>query len=287
MKFKAKVDWWLHIIFFGFVAMNVWVIVNVFNGGLGNLIVVIIITPFSAFLIVPLWLNTYYFLDENELVVKCGIIRFAKIEYGSIISVSKTRNPISSPAPSLDRLEVQYRTKSGKYNNSVIISPKDKQGFIEQLKLRNNSIETSDAIKPMPKAYKSFLWIISVVTVVGVGGMFLLGEREAEVIIHDTNIQIRGMYGLRLRISDISDISLLDQSMREIGPGMRTNGYGGANAWKGHFTAGLLFVRPDSSPTIRIERNRGSDIFISFRDSARTEMLYYELAALDTALSAS
>ena len=87
---------------------------------------------------------------------------------------------------------------------------------------------------------------------------------------------ISAMYGLSVDFSDISDITLLEQSMREIGEGVRTNGFNGG-AWRGHFTAGLLFVVPDSSPTIRIERYTASTIFISFRDSVQTPMLYDRL----------
>ena len=67
--------------------------------------------------------------------------------------------------------------------------------------------------------------------------------------------------------------------LRELGAGSRINGYNGG-AWRGHFTAGLLFVRPNSSPTIRIERAVGSDIFINFRDYAGTIGLYNKLSSL-------
>jgi len=282
MKFKTKIDWWLHLLFVVWVGFNVWSIASLINNEAGSLMTAIIFTPLSIFLIVPIWLNTYYYLGENELLVKCGLFNIAKIDYRSIISVNKTRSLISSPALSLDRLEITSAAKSGGFNNSVIISPKDKQGFTEQLKIRNKNIEISDVVRPMSQAYKFLMGGILAVVLIGGGLLFILGEREPMVIIQDHSIQIRAMYGLRIPLADINDITLLDQSMREIGAGRRTNGYNGA-AWRGHFTAGLLFVLPDSSPTIRIERERGSDIFISFRDNARTEMLYYELAALDTA----
>ena len=128
---------------------------------------------------------------------------------------------------------------------------------------------------------KSIKWIIIilVVTIIGVGVLFYQGEREPTVNIFDDNIQIRAMYGLSVDFSEISNVSLLEQSMREIGVGRRTNGYSTGNTLKGHFTSGLLFVQANESPTIRIERNSGSNIYISFRDGEQTEMLYNELMA--------
>lgn len=132
------------------------------------------------------------------------------------------------------------------------------------------------ARRKLGKVQTIIIFAVTGAILIGLGVMFTLGEREPSVDVFDDGIRIRAMYGLSVDFSEITDIVLLDQSMREIGTGMRLNGYGGA-ALKGHFTAGLLFVRPNSSPTIRIERRHGSDIFISFRDNLRTEMLYREL----------
>ena len=282
MKFRAKVDWWLHIIFAGYVIANIWAIVSAVMGGAGSIIIVAVLTPISIFLIIPMWLNTYYLFEENELIVKSGFIKHAKIDCSSITSIAETRNPISSPAPSLDRLEICYKAKSGSFSDTIIISPKDKQGFIEQIKARNENVQTAYGKKPLTKANKIFLAIaggISAIIIIGVGAMFVIGEREPVITIHDSSIQISAMYGTSIDIDNIANITLLDYSMRDIGAGARTNGYNGS-AWRGHFRAGLLFVRPNSAPTIRIERNHGSSIFISFRDSERTNMLYSELTAL-------
>ena len=73
--------------------------------------------------------------------------------------------------------------------------------------------------------------------------------------------------------------------MRDLGAGIRRNGYGGiGDALKGHFksdTLGetLLFVQLKSTPTIRIERNGKKDIYLNFRNGEETEMLYHELIA--------
>ena len=103
-----------------------------------------------------------------------------------------------------------------------------------------------------------------------------IGEREPQVIFYAKGFFIKCMFGRRVAFSEIADVHLLDERMRDIGTGMRTGGYGG-RALKGHFTRGLLFVRPAQSPTILIERHNAKDIYISFADSARTRELYEQL----------
>jgi hypothetical protein len=67
------------------------------------------------------------------------------------------------------------------------------------------------------------------------------------------------MYGLTINFSEIADVSLIENSMSNIGIGSRTNGYGGfGESLKGNFksdTLGdiILFVNSKSSPTIKIE----------------------------------
>jgi len=119
--------------------------------------------------------------------------------------------------------------------------------------------------------------VITIMLIIGLSVLIYQGEREPTVNVLDDGIQIRAMYGLTVGFSEIRDISLLEQSMREIGVGRRTNGYNAGGSLKGHFTSGLLFVQANISPTIRIERINGSNVYISFHDSEQTRMLYSEL----------
>ena len=124
--------------------------------------------------------------------------------------------------------------------------------------------------------------VISAVILIGVGALFFFGEREPRVVIHPDSIRIHAMYGLEVDFASISNITLLEQPMRELRPGMRTNGYATGSTLRGHFTAGLLFVSADTSPTIRIERERSPNIYISLRYSQATRALYSELSAAVT-----
>lgn len=94
----------------------------------------LIIVLTSAF-IAHLFLSTSYQIESNSLKIKSGFLYNKTIDIGSIRSISETRNPLSSPATSIDRLEIKY----GKYD-SVLVSPKEKSAFINQLQELNPAI---------------------------------------------------------------------------------------------------------------------------------------------------
>ncbi len=88
----------------------------------------IMIVSIVGALIAYTFKTTYYLLNKDELVVKSGFFVNLNIDANTIKSVKATRNPLSAPAISLDRLEIAY----GKYD-TVMVSPKYRTGFIAQL----------------------------------------------------------------------------------------------------------------------------------------------------------
>ena len=115
--------------------------------------------------------------------------------------------------------------------------------------------------------------------------MTFQGESDPRVSIVNDSVRIRSLYGTDINFASIADITLVPKSMREIGIGTRTNGYAtSGQALKGTFHSlergsQLLFVFSNSSPTIHIEIIRGIDVFISFRDSERTEAVYHMISS--------
>lgn len=116
--------------------------------------------------------------------------------------------------------------------------------------------------------------------------LLFFGFKEADIKLADNQIQITGMYGMKIDVADVEHITLLEKSMREIGIGKRTNGFGGlGSTLKGNFESAALgkhklFVNADASPTILIERNSDVDLYISFHDSQKTRDLFSELKDL-------
>jgi len=140
-----------------------------------------------------------------------------------------------------------------------------------------------------PLSSKTSKWVIiaasagTIIILMAACLIFIHGDREPEIDILSDRVQIKGMYGLRIPLSEINSVTLIRDSMDNIGVGTRTNGYRGfSDALKGHFNSAdtgqtLLFVRAKTAPTIKIERTGKKDIYISFKDSAETERVYREL----------
>lgn len=89
----------------------------------------------SAFAFYTIY-SVAYQLDGDELTIRCGILFKRTLSVQSIRSIRPTRNPLSAPAASLDRLEISFN----KFD-TILVSPKDKEGFIGQLRAVNPNIE--------------------------------------------------------------------------------------------------------------------------------------------------
>lgn len=98
----------------------------------------IIILVLSSAFVIYVFGNISYTIEGNTLNIKAGFLINKTIDIGSIQSLTETWNPISSPAASMDRLEIKYDQ-----NDRIIISPKRKTEFIARLKLLNPEIEVN------------------------------------------------------------------------------------------------------------------------------------------------
>lgn len=73
-----------------------------------------------------------YGLNDLELTVRFGLCR-QRIPLHSIREVRRTRNPLSSPALSLDRLHLQF---GDGFFKAVMISPLDRDEFLADIRER-------------------------------------------------------------------------------------------------------------------------------------------------------
>ena len=81
-------------------------------------------------------LSIQYKINDKILTVKAGFLVNTKIDIQKIKKIKKTFNPLSSPAASIDRLEICYNN-----GDFVLISPKNKDQFIKDLLEINPNIE--------------------------------------------------------------------------------------------------------------------------------------------------
>lgn len=108
-----------------------------------NLIAAIIFA-LTAALIAYLFTKIRYEINGDELKIRGDLVGSKPIEISSIRSIKETNNPIASPAASLDRLEITF----GKFASKVLVSPKDKAGFIKHLLQINPDINVVYRKKP-------------------------------------------------------------------------------------------------------------------------------------------
>ncbi len=121
--YPSKVGWRLLIIPVLFLGVGIYYTVN------KNLSRDVAIQTGILLFLILIFYSISYEINERFLIVKTFFWFKAEIPIDSITGIAETSNIISAPAASLDRLEIFY----GKFD-SVIISPKDKTGFIEHLK---------------------------------------------------------------------------------------------------------------------------------------------------------
>ncbi|WHT85878.1 PH domain-containing protein [Bacillus cereus] len=97
---------------------------------------------FLLFFTIPLailfmwsWFSTKYIVGEETITIRSGFVK-KRIFIRDIKQISNTKNPIAAYALSLDRLEIVYGA-----HQTEIISPKDKEQFINHVKNKNPHIE--------------------------------------------------------------------------------------------------------------------------------------------------
>lgn len=81
-------------------------------------------------------LSIEYKITEDKLIISSGPFYKLQILISSIHKIEETWGIRKSPAGSTDRLEIFYNT-----DDSVMISPKDKTGFIKTVQEINPQIE--------------------------------------------------------------------------------------------------------------------------------------------------
>ncbi|MCU5656141.1 PH domain-containing protein [Bacillus mycoides] len=129
MEFPSKKDVWLYPIFFVVIGAC---FAPIFAGR----------EYFLLFFTIPLailfswsWFSTKYIVKEEIIMITSGQVK-KRIFIRDIKRISNTKNPIAAYALSFDRLEIVY----GSYETEII-SPKNKEQFINLVKSKNPHIE--------------------------------------------------------------------------------------------------------------------------------------------------
>jgi hypothetical protein len=137
--FRSKIDWWLILLLLvsagwpvamqwtrsgtGYPPHSFWILIGV------PALFVIALAPIR------------YVIEGRTVSVQLGLIgwEYTAFSVDDVQSVRPTHNPLASPALSLDRLNVDLRSRG-----TVLISPKDKAGFLNAIRTLNPQLQLLD-----------------------------------------------------------------------------------------------------------------------------------------------
>lgn len=128
-RFRSKIDTWILVLM---IVTIVFQIVAVGAAALqagdplattGLLLLMIAVTGLLLWLL----LGTHYTVERGSIRIVSGPFRW-KVPVDRISSVVRTRNPLSSPALSLDRIAIRYGKR-----RRIMISPADREGFLRAI----------------------------------------------------------------------------------------------------------------------------------------------------------
>lgn len=86
-----------------------------------------------------IWFFTRYIIQGEKLIVQCGFIKRI-IDIQKITSIRETKNIITAPALSIERIEINYHPYE-----TIQISPKNRALYIETLQKINPTIQVKKA----------------------------------------------------------------------------------------------------------------------------------------------
>ncbi len=137
--FPSKVDWWLGLLLVVAPAVSLIATLTAPDSErVAGLLGSAVLAAVYLGLVFPM----SYGITDSELIVRHGLVR-QRIKLADITAVVPTRNPLSSPALSLDRLRITFG--SGMFK-SVLISPAAKQDFLVELALRARLVRKGDGL---------------------------------------------------------------------------------------------------------------------------------------------
>ena len=133
MVFRSKIDLWLLAVIAATTAIPLLQAVAALRNGsnlLPHLLIFVLLGGFFLWLL----LSTKYTVTGDALVVQSGPFRW-RIVKTEITKIVPSKSIISSPALSLDRLRIDY----ARGRSSILISPKDKTGFLKAISVQSNA----------------------------------------------------------------------------------------------------------------------------------------------------
>ncbi|EGG83811.1 hypothetical protein HMPREF9477_00882 [Lachnospiraceae bacterium 2_1_46FAA] len=133
IAYRTAVDWWLALLFILVIGGELWIFFqSLLNKGKVEWITLVAVI-LILLLVVPL-VRIKYILYSEHFLISAGYLGKQRIAYSSIVNIKETHNPLSAPACSLDRVEIDY-VVSGMHK-FALISPVHLKMFKKELESR-------------------------------------------------------------------------------------------------------------------------------------------------------
>lgn len=128
MVFRSAVDAWFYGLMAATAVVTLAALLPLLRTGRPGLVVMALVLAVVT-IGLPVWLllSTAYYVGDHALIVTSGPFRW-HIPRAEITSVRRSRSLLSSPALSIDRIEIAY----GQHGR-LLVSPKDRDGFLRAL----------------------------------------------------------------------------------------------------------------------------------------------------------
>lgn len=135
--FRSKRDLWIFVLVWAGMLIAIFGAVMQFRSGAPLLqrILVLGLSVFVVGFVLSLLHNISYTLSDKDLLIRCGPFRQI-VPLAAIDLVKPSRNPLSSPAASLDRLLIKWNEK----RKRILISPQNKSEFMNEIDRRCNHL---------------------------------------------------------------------------------------------------------------------------------------------------
>jgi len=141
--YPSKIDWWLGLILVLVPLVSLGVLAaSLTSDDPAEIMIAVVVCVATAALYGLLVLPVRYGIARDELIIGFGVVR-QRIRLDAIQQVKPTHNPLSSPALSLDRLEI--RTGSGLFS-AIMISPANREEFLATLAMRSGLRRDGDRL---------------------------------------------------------------------------------------------------------------------------------------------
>lgn len=128
-RFESKKDRWLVlVIWLSALIMLATAVKLAYDGGFYLNLFLQPLNVGTVYLCLSVLYQTYYIVDGENLILRGGpITKIIKI--ADIKAVKPTKDVLSSPALSIDRLKIVYKQSKA----CIMVSPKDKEMFLREI----------------------------------------------------------------------------------------------------------------------------------------------------------